>query len=245
MMTNFLRGLRLFRSNTDPDKAGSMSAKREAMVREIETEARLIAGLEGLPAITPVVMKAMRKVPRHEFVPPSERPLAYYNGPLPIGYGQTISQPYIVALMTTLLRIRPGDVVLEVGTGSGYQAAVLAELAYRVYTIEVVEPLAEEASACLQRLGYDNVEARAGDGFLGWPEHAPYDAIIVTAAAKEIPPPLVEQLKPGGPLIIPLKLDGFVQELTVVDKTETGEIRRQSVLPVAFVPLTRRRGGRT
>ena len=243
-ITDFLRRLRPFRPNPGPARAENLSDKREAMVRKIEAEARTIAGLEGVPAITPAVLKAMGKVPRHEFVPPSERPLAYYNGALPIGYGQTISQPYVVALMTTLLRPAPGNIVLEVGTGSGYQAAVLAELVHRVYTIEVVEPLAREAKACLQRLGYDNVETRAGDGYLGWPEHAPYDVIIVTAAAKEIPPPLVEQLKPGGRLVIPLEADGLVQDLVVIDKTETGAVRRQSVLPVAFVPLTRGRDGK-
>jgi protein-L-isoaspartate(D-aspartate) O-methyltransferase len=243
-ITNFLKRLRPCRPNPGPDKTENLSDKREAMVREIEAEARMIAGLEGVPAIAPVVLKAMGKVPRHEFVPPSEQPLAYYNGALPIGHGQTISQPYIVALMTTLLRPAPGDVVLEVGTGSGYQAAVLAEMVHRVYTIEVVEPLAREAKTCLQRLGYDNVETRAGDGYLGWPEHAPYDAIIVTASAKEVPPPLVEQLKPGGRLVIPLRADGLAHDLVIIDKTETGGTRKRSVLPVAFVPLTRGRDGK-
>jgi protein-L-isoaspartate(D-aspartate) O-methyltransferase len=180
----------------------------------------------------------MARVQRHEFVPPSLRAQAYENRPLPIGEGQTISQPYIVALMTDLLDPNEDDVVLEIGTGSGYQAAVLAELVKKVYTIEIVEPLGKEVRERLERLGYDNIETRIGDGYHGWPEHAPFDAIIVTAATPEVPPPLIEQLKPGGVLVLPIG-GGFASEqLTMIEKTEDGEIERRGVLPVRFVPLT-------
>ncbi len=160
------------------------------------------------------------------------------NRPLPIGHGQTISQPYIVALMTELLAPKAGDVVLEVGTGSGYQAAVLAELGARVYTIEIVPPLANSAALRLEQLGYSNVEVRLGDGYYGWPEHAPFDGIIVTAAANAIPPPLIEQLKPGGRMLIPVGAPFSAQELIVLVKDTKGKVSTRSVLPVAFVPLT-------
>jgi protein-L-isoaspartate(D-aspartate) O-methyltransferase len=180
-------------------------------------------------------LDAMRKVPRHLFVPPEVASQAYADHPLPIGHGQTISQPYIVAFMTEALDLDKGDTVLEVGTGSGYQAAVLAEIASRVYTIEIVEPLAEEAGARLKDLGYDNVEVRAGDGYQGWPEAAPFDAIMVTAAAPRIPEPLKEQLTDGGRLILPVGDEW--QELVVV--TRRGDrFEPKRVLPVRFVPMT-------
>ena len=192
----------------------------------------------GVGAIDPAVMAAIDRVPRHEFVPEDLRPSAYANRPLPIGHGQTISQPYIVALMTHLLGIEPGERVLEIGTGSGYQAAVLAEMVAQVHTIEIVEPLAEQAMRRLVRLGYDTVRTRLGDGYYGWPEAAPFEAIIVTAAAAHVPPPLVEQLAPGGVLVIPVGEPFAVQLLLLVRKQENGEVRVRQILPVRFVPLT-------
>ena len=177
-------------------------------------------------------------VPRHIFVPDELQDSAYANHPLPIGHGQTISQPYIVALMTDLIQPGPEDVILEVGTGSGYQAAILSRLVKQVYSLEIIEALAEQACRRLQRLGYDNVEVRSGNGRLGWPEHAPYDAILVAAATPAIPPALVAQLKPGGRLVIPLGAAHEAQELRVLDKDLQGRLHEHGVLPVAFVPLT-------
>lgn len=181
------------------------------------------------------VLAAMRKVPRHEFVPDAEKRHAYRDMPLPIGEGQTISQPYIVALMTELAGIERGDRVLEVGTGSGYQAAVLAAMGAEVYSIEIVEPLARRAAADLERLGY-RVEVRAGDGYRGWPEHAPFAAVIVTAAPPRIPQPLVDQLAPGGRMVIPVG-DNY-QELRVLTRDEKGAVRDEKVIDVSFVPMT-------
>lgn len=185
------------------------------------------------------VLAAMRAVPRHEFVPAELRPNAYEDRPLPIGHGQTISQPFIVAFMTEQLRPQATDRVLEIGTGSGYQAAVLAGLVKEIYTIEIVEPLAQRAAADLARLGYTNVFVRAGDGHQGWPEHAPFDAIIVTCAPDRVPGPLVEQLRDGGRMVIPVGPEGGVQELYVLEK-RAGAVRQTAVLPVRFVPMTRR-----
>jgi protein-L-isoaspartate(D-aspartate) O-methyltransferase len=182
----------------------------------------------------------MRAVPRHEFVPAERRGRAYANRPLPIGHGQTISQPYIVAYMTEVLDPDADDRVLEVGTGSAYQAAVLAEIVDEVYTIEIIEPLARSARRRIERLGYDNVSVRQGDGYFGWPEHAPYDAIIVTAAAGHIPSPLVEQLKSGGRMVIPVGPVYAVQTLILVTKDEAGEVSTEQLLPVRFVPMTGR-----
>ena len=184
------------------------------------------------------VMSVMGKVERHKFVPRSHQSWAYANQPLPIGHGQTISQPYIVALMTDLVSIEPGEKVLEIGTGSGYQAAVLAEMGAEVFTIEIVKPLAEQASKRLASLGYDNVKTRQGDGYYGWQEEAPFDAIVVTAAASHIPPPLIRQLKPGGVMVIPVGSRFLVQQLVLVTKNEAGEITTRQMLPVRFVPLT-------
>ena len=183
------------------------------------------------------VLDAMRAVPRHEFVPDELRAAAYRDRPLPIGHDQTISQPYIVAFMTEQLAVSPGDRVLEIGTGSGYQAAVLAELAGHVHTIEIVEPLADSAAAVLEHLGYENITVMAGDGYRGWPEHAPFDSIMVTAAPERIPEPLVDQLREGGRMVIPVGPVGGVQELKVLRKEEGGMIR-ESVMPVRFVPMT-------
>jgi protein-L-isoaspartate(D-aspartate) O-methyltransferase len=183
----------------------------------------------------------MLAVPRHELVPSRSRDRAYENRPLPIGYGQTISQPYIVALMTDLLQPAADDVVLEVGTGSGYQAAVLAEIVGRVYSVEIVPELARRGAGDLARLGYRNVEVRNGDGYHGWEEHAPFDAIVVTAAASHIPPPLVQQLAPGGRMVIPVGSPFAVQQLTLVEKTPEGRVETRQLLPVSFVPLHRER----
>ncbi|MFP4373290.1 MAG: protein-L-isoaspartate(D-aspartate) O-methyltransferase [Spirochaetaceae bacterium] len=186
------------------------------------------------------VLAAMRAVPRHEFVPSEHRGRAYANRPLPIGHGQTISQPYVVAYMTEVLELEEDDRVLEIGAGSGYQAAVLAEIAEAVYTIEIVEALARTARRRLERLGYDNVEVTQGDGYFGRPEHAPFDAIIVTAAAGHIPSPLVEQLRPGGRMVIPVGPVYAVQNLILVTKDHDGEVGTEQLLPVRFVPMTGR-----
>jgi protein-L-isoaspartate(D-aspartate) O-methyltransferase len=214
----------------------SVAARRE-MVDEIGRLSRLVAKETGQAALDERVLEAMGRVPRHEFVPSQQRHAAYRNRPLSIGSRQTISQPFIVALMTDLLAVEPGDVVLEIGTGSGYQAAVLAELARDVYSIEIVESLGKQAAATLKRLGYANVHTRIGDGYQGWPEHAPYDSIIVTAAPDHVPPALVEQLKPGGRLVIPV--GKLAQELMVITKNEDGTTTKKEIVPVQFVPLTR------
>jgi protein-L-isoaspartate(D-aspartate) O-methyltransferase len=189
-------------------------------------------------------MAAMGKVPRHRFVPFLQEIFAYDNRPLPIGEGQTISQPYIVALMTDLLELKSGNTVLEVGTGSGYQAAVLAELAAKVYTIEIVEPLGKRAMRLLGELGYRNVEVRIGDGYGGWPEAAPFDSIIVTAAPAEVPRPLIDQLKPGGRMVIPVGGSSDVQQLLLLEKRPDGTATTKRTLPVRFVPFTRTGGGK-
>ncbi len=189
------------------------------------------------------VLDAIRKVPRHRFVAPAQAASAYDDRPLSIGHGQTISQPYIVALMTQLADPQPGDRVLEIGTGSGYQAAVLAELAGEVYTIEIVEPLAAEATRRLKDLGYDNVEVRAGDGYAGWPEQAPFDIVMLTAAPGQVPQPLLDQLKPGGRLVAPVGSQLLGQELRLIEKRDDGSLRTTRVAPVRFVPFTRRPEG--
>ncbi|MET0014037.1 MAG: protein-L-isoaspartate(D-aspartate) O-methyltransferase [Sedimenticola sp.] len=194
--------------------------------------------MTGRVAFSERVMEAMATVPRHAFVPPEMQQRAYINGPLPIGSGQTISQPYIVALMTDLLDSEPDDVVLEVGTGSGYQAAILSRVVREVYSLEIIESLSQRAAATLASLGYDNVVCSVGDGYYGWEEVGPFDGILVTAAAPSIPPPLVEQLRPGGKLVIPVGLPHYHQELMVVEKGYGGEIGTRDVLGVAFVPLT-------
>lgn len=208
------------------------------MVEDIEEVVRETRHFIGKNALDPRVMAAMARIPREEFVPPDAKHAAFYNGPLSIGHGQTISQPYIVALMTDLLEPQADDAILEIGTGSCYQAAVLSLLVKQVYTVEIIAALAEEAESRLRRLGYANIATRTGDGYYGWPEHAPYDGIIVTAAAPYIPEPLVAQLKPGGRLVIPIGAPYADQELLVVEKDEAGNIATRSVLAVAFVPLT-------
>jgi len=210
----------------------------EEMIAEIEQETRYVGNAIGKSALDGKVIAAIRAVPRHAFVPAELSGEAYGNYPLPIGHGQTISQPFIVALMSDLLELPDSATVLEVGTGSGYQGAVLAHLARRVYSIEIVPHLARQAAQRFAELGLANIEVRCGDGYQGWPEHAPYDGIIVTAAAPHIPEPLTEQLKPGGRLVIPLGLPFMPQNLLVVTKHADGSISRHNVLAVAFVPLT-------
>ncbi len=216
----------------------SMAARQQQMLQVIEHEVVYTRELTGRTSLQGPVMEAMRQVPRHEFVPPGRQGQAYIDGPLPIGHGQTISQPYIVALMTDLLDPKPQDTILEVGTGSGYQAAILSQLVKQVYTIEIIEQLHDRAIETLRRPDYMNVECRYGNGYFGWPEHAPYDGIIVTAAAPVIPPPLVSQLKPCGSLVIPVGSPYSHQELMVLEKDENGKINSRDVLGVMFVPLT-------
>lgn len=218
-----------------------MDKNIKRMIADIESEVAYTRSMIGKDALDPRVMKVMAKVPRDKFVPPEMRAAAFDNGPLPIGHGQTISQPYIVALMTDLLELQPEHVVLEIGTGSGYQTAILSELCRKVYSVEVVPALSETAAALLKRLGYLNIETRSGNGYQGWPEHAPYDGIIVTAAASHIPQPLIEQLKPGGRLVIPVGLPYSYQELMLVTKDQQGNTHSKSVLGVAFVPLIEER----
>jgi len=210
----------------------------EQMLRDIEKELLLTRNHIGKHAFDGRVMAAMKRVPRHEFVPEHLRYLAYCNGPAPIGLGQTISQPYIVALMTDLLDPKPCDTLLEIGTGSGYQTAVLSELAGRVYSVEIIENLANLAKKRLAGLGCGNVEVRNGDGYFGWPEHAPFDGIIVTAAAPRIPQPLLDQLRVGGRLVLPVGLPYSYQELRVLKKKENNQIESRSILGVSFVPMT-------
>ncbi len=207
------------------------------MVAEIQDNFRGTASMIGQAAMDPAVEQALQRVPRHEFVPPDQKERAYLNSPLPIGFGQTISQPYIVALMTDLLDLEKEDVVLEIGTGSGYHAAVLSELAKEVYTIEIIEPLGLQATERLKRLGYKNIKTRIGDGYYGWEDYAPFDAIVVTAAASHIPPPLIEQLRPGGKMILPVGSHFLTQYLVMVEKDSNGVIRTRELLPVMFVPL--------
>ncbi len=214
------------------------SAARQRMVRLIEQDVRETSSYLDKRQLDSRVMKALAEVPRHQFVPLDIRDRAYENRPQPIGFGQTISQPYIVAIMTDLMNPKTDDIALEIGTGSGYQAAVLSRLVEKVYTMEIVEPLGKQATERLKRLGYDNIEVSIGDGYYGWKEHAPFDIIIVTAAASHIPPPLIEQLKPGGKMIIPVGSRFMTQQLLLVDKGDDKEVRVRQILPVRFVPLT-------
>lgn len=220
-----------------PDEPGVNG--HAAMLNDIAEEVAATRWETGRDEIDSRVLEAMAGVPRDVFVPSAARYLAFHNGPVSIGHGQTISQPFIVALMTDLLDIRPEQTILEVGTGSGYQAAVLARLARQVYSVEIIAALARTAGERLQQLGRANVEVRHGDGYEGWPEHAPYDGIIVTAAASHVPPPLVSQLKAGGRLVIPVGFTNAFQTLRVIEKGGDGEISTRNILTVAFVPLTR------
>ena len=221
------------------DAQDNFALRRADMVAEIAAMARATGAETGRPVFGARVMTALGKVERHRLVPDDQRRYAYENRPLSIGHGQTISQPYIVALMTDLLDPKATDAVLEIGTGSGYQAAVLAELVAKVYTIEIVEPVGRRAAEGLAHLGYTNVATRIGDGYNGWPDAAPFDSIIVTAAAPSIPAPLIDQLKPGGRLVIPVGAQWEVQELLVIEKKADGTTATRRTIPVRFVPLTR------
>jgi protein-L-isoaspartate(D-aspartate) O-methyltransferase len=226
-----------------PDRSEATTAAHQTLLDTIAHEVALFGTGDGERRLDPQVMHALAKVPREQFVPTDLAARAYDNRPLPIGHGQTISQPLIVALMTQLLRLQPEGRVLEVGTGSGYQTAILAELANQVVTIEVVEPLAAQAEAKLRALGYDHIEFRTGDGAAGCPERAPFDAIIVTAAAQDIPQALIDQLAPGGRLVIPIGGDPLAQDLFLVEKDHEGTVQQRRLFPVAFVPLTTPNGG--
>jgi len=213
--------------------------KHPAFKERIEERKKMVSWqIQARDVKDPNVLKAMRIVPRHAFIRATEQHYAYIDNPLPIGYDQTISQPYIVAFMTEALQLKPNSKVLEIGTGSGYQAAVCAEIAQQVYTIEIVEGLAKRAKKCLKELGYPNVFVRFGDGFFGWPEKAPFDAIIGTAVAGRIPPPLLEQLKPGGRMILPVEGSFGFQHLVVITKDKKGKISKRNVMLVRFVPMT-------
>jgi len=218
--------------------ADNYTSAKQAMLAEIKTDTRLTSIATGRSKLSNHVMDALITVPRHKFVRPGDEKYAYENRPLRIGYGQTISQPYIVALMTDLIDLRADYKVLEIGTGSGYQAAVLAAIVKSVYTIEIIPPLAKQAHNRLSTLGYNNIETRIGDGYYGWQEMAPFDAIIVTAAATHVPPPLIKQLKPNGKMIIPVGGKFFTQQLMLIEKKIDGTVRSRQILPVAFVPLT-------
>jgi len=217
-----------FDSCAAPDTDGFAAARRRMVAEQFSGGGRTVTDKR--------VLAALLKVPRHEYVPKDQRSRAYEDCPLPIGYGQTISQPYIVGFMTEVLNLKPSDRVLEVGTGSGYQAAVLAELAREVYSVEIIKDLAERAENTLQRLGVTNVHVRAGDGYKGWPEAAPFDAIIVTCAPDKVPGPLLEQLKEGGKMIVPV--GGYSSQDLVLLQKRGGKLSRENVLPVRFVPMT-------
>jgi protein-L-isoaspartate(D-aspartate) O-methyltransferase len=221
-------------------KEGERGSARPAVFQEhLKTRERMVrTQMEARGVRDPNVLRAMRTVPRHAFVPQALQKQAYDDHPLPIGHRQTISQPYIVAFMTEVLALDPNDRVLEIGTGSGYQAAVCAEIARAVYTIEIVAPLAAKARQLLMELDYHRVEVRTGDGYFGWPEQAPFDAIIGTAAAGRVPPPLLEQLKPGGRMILPVENERGFQYLVKITKDAQGRLKEQRILPVRFVPMT-------
>jgi protein-L-isoaspartate(D-aspartate) O-methyltransferase len=228
-------------AGTPPTGDERFAAARERLVRGIERDVARTGEYLGTDRLDPAVIRAMRTVPREEFVPPRLRAQAYLDSPLPIGSGQTISQPYIVAVMSHLAGVGAGDRVYELGTGSGYQAAVLGAMGVTVYSVEIVPELAERAAATLARLGYDEVHVRAGDGYLGWPEEAPFDAVVVTAAHPEIPRPLIDQLAVGGRLVMPVGGTDEIQQLTVLTKQPDGTLDTDELLPVRFVPVTRDR----
>jgi len=223
---------------TQVGSADLYEQERAALIREITQDLHLSGPHLGLDHLDPRIIDALRTVPRHEFVPESYRQAAYENRPLPIGRGQTISQPYIVAIMTALLQPKQDQRVFELGTGSGYQAAILSTLVRQVYTMEIIEPLGKSAAARLAHLGYDNIQVRVGDGYFGWPEAGPFDGIIVTAAGDHIPPPLIQQLKPGGRMVIPVGSGFLTQQLMLVIKHRDGSLETRELLPVVFVPVT-------
>lgn len=231
-------GLILFLFSTHVVAEPSFVQQRQALVNRIKDDVIATSYFLQQTQLDERVLKAIGKVPRHEFVPQNQRSYAYENRPLSIGHGQTISQPYIVAIMTDLLQPQPTDRILEIGTGSGYQAAVLAELVSQVYSIEIIPKLADQAADNLKRTGYAVVNTRTGDGYYGWESAAPFDAIVVTAVASHIPPPLIKQLKPGGRMIIPVGTPFMAQYLVLVTKAADDKITTRQILPVRFVPLT-------
>jgi len=212
--------------------------QRQQLIDTIKETVRETSFYLDKEELNPKVLEALNTVPRHLFVTPDSLSNAYKNRPLPIGYGQTISQPYIVAIMSDLIKPKATHKVLEIGTGSGYQAAILAQLVEKVYSIEIIEPLAKQAAKRFKDLHYTNIYSKVADGYYGWSEHAPYDAIVVTAAASHVPNPLIKQLKPGGHMIIPVGSRFLVQQLLLISKTETGQVLSKQILPVRFVPLT-------
>lgn len=241
MMARFSRSMLLLAGGLAlSDACGQISyeSQRQAMIKVLRNDSRL-SEQYGTPPLSERTLAVLGQVPRHEFVPDEQKRYAYENRPLLIGARQTISQPYIVALMTDLAAVTKNDKVLEIGTGSGYQAAVLSQLAGRVYTIEIVEMLGRRAASTLERLGYNNVTARVGDGYAGWPDQAPFDAILVTAAPEEVPQPLIEQLAVGGRMVIPVGAENDVQILQVLTKAQDGVVIVSNVIAVRFVPLTR------
>ena len=239
MKDYFTLGIFLYFCCTFPAQGGEYDALRHKMMEEVLADIALEDPNTGNSTLSISVVAAMQKVERHLFVPASQVMSAYLNRPLPIGYGQTISQPLIVAMMTELMQVKDSDRILEIGTGSGYQAAVLGEIAKSVYSIEIIHPLGEQAAKRLKSLGYDNVHVRIGDGYYGWPEVSPFDAIIVTAAASHVPPALLKQLKPGGRILIPLGMHFMTQYLMLIEKQMDGSVTSRQILPVRFVPFTR------
>ena len=237
-MISFLMAVAWLCASAAASADDPFAAARQDMIREIEADVKRTSLQLDKEVLDPRVMQALATVPRHALVPESLQDVAYENRPLPIGHGQTISQPYIVAIITDLLKVMPDSKVLEVGTGSGYQAAVLAELVDHVYTIEIIEALGTRARGHLETLGYNNITVRIGDGYYGWEELAPFDAIVVTAAASHIPPPLLAQLKNGGRMIVPVGSRFMVQQLVLVEKDAQGQVVTRQILPVRFVPLT-------
>jgi protein-L-isoaspartate(D-aspartate) O-methyltransferase len=227
---------------SSPSRAQAFTPERERMLDRIDELMQLTAAQTGRPRLSATIREAMGRVPRHRFVPEPQQASAYSDRALPIGEGQTISQPFIVALMTELLEPAPGQRILEVGTGSGYQAAVLAECGARVFTIEIVRSLGERAGALLAELGYRNVDVRIGDGYLGWPEQAPFDRIVVTAAPDHIPQPLLDQLAAGGRMVIPVGPERWQQDLLLITRSADGRTLTDNKIPVRFVPLTRAPG---
>ena len=239
MKNCLLLGVLLYFCCVFPAQGGEYEELRHKMVEEVVADVAAEISYSGGSTLSPSVVAAMQKVKRHLFVPPSQTVNAYQNRPLPIGYGQTISQPLIVAMMTDLMQVKKDDKVLEIGTGSGYQAAILAEIVKSVYSIEIIHPLGKQAAKRLKLLGYKNIEVKLGDGYYGWPEEALFDAIIVTAAASHVPPPLLKQLKPGGKRGIPRGTQFMAQYFMLVEKQKDGSVTSKQISPVRFVPFTR------
>jgi protein-L-isoaspartate(D-aspartate) O-methyltransferase len=221
----------------DPALAADPADQREQMVRVVQQEVLLLSGETGVNELDPRVVAALRQVPREAFVPEALRPYAYEPHPLPLGYDQNLAAPFLVAFMTHLVAPKPGDVVFETGTDVGYQAAVLSLLAAKVYSVEVIEPLADQAARVLKERGYDNVSVQASDGYYGWPEKAPFDAIVIKEAIDHVPPPLLQQLKRGGRMVMPLGPEEGVQTLTLLTKDQDGKIHQKGIMPVRFSPL--------